>query len=110
MMLPMVISQHLLGCQFSSWVTPDSVALIPRLRACVEGKGHAACFTSQRKHVSLGVSPIAWSDRATLLEFQRSFAKETVPGFHGAVLDGRDIGSTVSTLTWTCRHTHVPHR
>ena len=33
--------------------------------------------------------------RAALLEFQRSFAHQPPPGFRGAVLDGRDIGTVV---------------
>lgn len=33
--------------------------------------------------------------RAALLEFQRHFAHHPPPGFNGAVLDGRDIGTVV---------------
>ncbi|MEW5304792.1 MAG: hypothetical protein WDW36_007379 [Sanguina aurantia] len=65
----------------SGSLTPADMAQ-PQLRS--EGAASAASQVS--------VLPAV---RATLLEFQRSFAKETVPGFHGAVLDGRDIGSTV---------------
>lgn len=33
--------------------------------------------------------------RRALLAFQREFAEETPAGFHGAVLDGRDIGTVI---------------
>lgn len=51
----------------------------------------------QSDFISMQSSKIAgekWA-RAMLIEYQRSFANDTVDGYEGSVLDGRDIGSVV---------------